>query len=153
MPVGLTAQGTQTGGPKSTKKRYDYRQAAANTGLVTRSFANFVFFFCIWVFSWIVLFLSTVYFHRFILFWFEKILIATLSGSFIDSVDLQNAVYEQEGLDILEKMEKEGMAFLLEDQDINMTTGTTTKNKTANVDDNYEDHDLGNMTEYNNLFK
>ena len=36
-----------------------------------------------------------------------------LSGSFIDSIDLQNGVYEQEGLELLEKMEKEGSSFLL----------------------------------------
>jgi phage shock protein A len=36
-----------------------------------------------------------------------------LSGSFIDSVDLQNGIYEQEGIELLEKMEKEGVSFLL----------------------------------------
>lgn len=35
-----------------------------------------------------------------------------LSGSFIDSVDLQNGIYEQEGLELLEKLEKEGDSFL-----------------------------------------
>ncbi len=41
-----------------------------------------------------------------------------ISGSFIDSVDLQNGVYEQEGLALLEKMEKEGVSFLLGDNKI-----------------------------------
>ncbi len=35
-----------------------------------------------------------------------------VSGNFIDSIDLQNGVYEQEGLEILEKFEKEGSSFL-----------------------------------------
>ena len=35
-----------------------------------------------------------------------------VSGSFIDSIDLQNGIYEQEGLEILEKFEKEGSSFL-----------------------------------------
>ena len=35
-----------------------------------------------------------------------------ISGSFIDSIDLQNGIYEQEGLEILEKFEKEGSSFL-----------------------------------------
>ncbi|NOZ33672.1 MAG: hypothetical protein GXO80_00045 [Chlorobi bacterium] len=35
-----------------------------------------------------------------------------ISGSFIDSIDLQNGIYEQEGLEILEKLEKEGSSFL-----------------------------------------
>ena len=34
-----------------------------------------------------------------------------LSADFIDSVDLQNAMYEQDGLDILDKMEKEGLSL------------------------------------------
>lgn len=49
-----------------------------------------------------------------------------ISGSFIDSVDLQNGVYEQEGLQMLEKMEKEGMSFLLgEDSLENMSEQET----------------------------
>ncbi len=35
-----------------------------------------------------------------------------ISGSFIDSIDLQNGIYEKEGLEILEKFEKEGSSFL-----------------------------------------
>lgn len=35
-----------------------------------------------------------------------------ISGSFIDSIDLQNGIYEQEGLEIPEKFEKEGSSFL-----------------------------------------
>lgn len=35
-----------------------------------------------------------------------------LSGSFIDSIDLQNAAFEQEGLELIEKMEREGLSFL-----------------------------------------
>ena len=35
-----------------------------------------------------------------------------ISGNFIDSIDLQNGIYEKEGLEILEKFEKEGSSFL-----------------------------------------
>ncbi len=38
-----------------------------------------------------------------------------VSGNFIDSIDLQNGVYEQEGLEILERFEKEGSSFLFGD--------------------------------------
>jgi len=38
-----------------------------------------------------------------------------ISGSFIDSVDLQNAAYEQDGLELLEKMERDGISILLGD--------------------------------------
>ena len=36
-----------------------------------------------------------------------------VSATFMDSIDLQNGVYEEEGLDMLEKWEKEGISFLL----------------------------------------
>jgi phage shock protein A len=67
-----------------------------------------------------------------------------VSGSFIDSIDLQNGVYEQAGLDLLEKMEKEGMSFLLGD-------------KVSDVMDEKEEEkpvekDLGNISNYSNLF-
>jgi hypothetical protein len=67
-----------------------------------------------------------------------------VSGSFIDSIDLQNGVYEQSGLDLLAKMEKEGMSFLLGD-------------KVADVEDEKVEEktvqkDLGNISNYTNLF-
>ncbi len=64
-----------------------------------------------------------------------------LSGSFIDSVDLQNGIYEQEGLDLLEKMEKEGVSFLLGDAKMPENEVTVNKNK-----------DIGNISNYSNLF-
>lgn len=39
-----------------------------------------------------------------------------LSANFMDSIDLQNGVYEEKGLEMLEKWEKEGVSFLLGDQ-------------------------------------
>ncbi len=39
-----------------------------------------------------------------------------LSANFMDSIDLQNGVYEEKGLDMLEKWEKEGISFLLGDE-------------------------------------
>jgi phage shock protein A len=67
-----------------------------------------------------------------------------VSGSFIDSIDLQNGVYEQSGLDLLAKMEKEGMSFLLGD-------------KVSDVEDEKEvekteQKDIGNISNYSNLF-
>jgi hypothetical protein len=66
-----------------------------------------------------------------------------VSGSFIDSIDLQNGVYEQAGLDLLEKMEKEGMSFLLGDKlpEIEKEEEEKTVQK-----------DLGNISSYTNLF-
>lgn len=39
-----------------------------------------------------------------------------MSSTFIDSIDLQNGVFEEEGLVLLEKWEKEGVSLLLGDQ-------------------------------------
>jgi phage shock protein A len=71
-----------------------------------------------------------------------------LSGSFIDSIDLQNGVYEQSGLDILEKMDKEGVSFLLGDHPADIPG----LEKTPEVDiENTKD--VGNISDYSNLFK
>jgi len=36
-----------------------------------------------------------------------------MSKNFMESIDLQNGVFEEEGLGMLEKWEKEGVSFLL----------------------------------------
>jgi len=68
-----------------------------------------------------------------------------VSGSFIDSIDLQNGVYEEEGMDILEKMEKEGMSFLLGDSQTDLSN-----NEEVTVEQ--ENKDIGNVSSYSNLF-
>jgi len=67
-----------------------------------------------------------------------------LSGSFIDSVDLQNGIYEQEGLELLEKMEKSGSSFLL-DEPV----------KLEKLENNKElelEKEIDNISKYDNLF-
>ncbi|MBN1251749.1 MAG: hypothetical protein JXR51_04590 [Bacteroidales bacterium] len=68
-----------------------------------------------------------------------------VSGSFIDSIDLQNGVYEQEGIDLLEKMEKEGMSFLLGDSPAELSDA---KQEIIEEDNT----DIGNVSSYTNLF-
>ena len=67
-----------------------------------------------------------------------------ISGSFIDSVDLQNGVYEQEGLELLEKMEADGMSFLLGD--------TPEVPGLEKEQEKEKPKDIGNISDYNNLF-
>jgi phage shock protein A len=67
-----------------------------------------------------------------------------VSGSFIDSIDLQNGVYEQAGLDLLEKMEKEGMSFLLGDKSSDIMD--------EKEEEQHIEKDLGNISNYSNLF-
>ena len=68
-----------------------------------------------------------------------------ISGSFIDSVDLQNGVYEQEGLELLEKMEADGMSFLL---------GDTPENGGFEKEEKHVDNskEIGSISDYTNLF-
>ncbi|MCF6366220.1 MAG: PspA/IM30 family protein [Bacteroidales bacterium] len=65
-----------------------------------------------------------------------------LSGSFIDSIDLQNGVYEQEGLEILEKLEKEGNSFLFNEP----------KEKDL-VKLEIEEKEIENLSDYSTLFE
>lgn len=68
-----------------------------------------------------------------------------ISGSFIDSIDLQNGVYEQAGMELLEKMEKEGVSFLLGEppKDIPGLEPEVEIEKSR---------DVGNISDYSNLF-
>lgn len=60
-----------------------------------------------------------------------------VSSTFIESIDLQNGVYEQKGLELLEKMEKQGISLLLNEPPIGI------KNETGPVNEN---------NKYKNLF-
>ncbi|MBK8805775.1 MAG: hypothetical protein IPO21_03620 [Bacteroidales bacterium] len=65
-----------------------------------------------------------------------------VSSTFIDSIDLQNGVYEQKGMALLEKMEKEGISLLL------------TNSPNSNVTPKQESIERNNSSEgkYKNLF-
>lgn len=65
-----------------------------------------------------------------------------LSGSVIDSIDLQNGIYEQEGLELLEKLEKDGDSFLFskpKEEDL--------------VKLELDDKEIESVSEYSNLFE
>ena len=40
-----------------------------------------------------------------------------ISDKFMSSIDLQNGIFEEQGLEMLEKWEKEGASFLLKDDE------------------------------------
>jgi phage shock protein A len=48
-----------------------------------------------------------------------------VTASFIDSVDLQNGIYEEKGLEMLEKWEKEGISWLLGEQKQTLLNSTS----------------------------
>jgi phage shock protein A len=68
-----------------------------------------------------------------------------VSSSFIESIDLQNGVYEQKGMELLEKMEKEGISLLLNNPK-NQGEPVILKRKDGN------DTNTNNDTKYKNLF-
>jgi len=75
-----------------------------------------------------------------------------ISGNFMDSVDLQNGVFEEEGLKMLEKWEKEGVSMILgDDKDLLVMQG----NADGSVIDLDAPIEKGNRKEnqYEDLFK
>jgi len=55
-----------------------------------------------------------------------------VSSTFIESIDLQNGVYEQKGLELLETMEKQGISILLNDSQPNKKTESLKSDEAAN---------------------
>ena len=80
-----------------------------------------------------------------------------ISSTFMDSVDLQNGVFEESGLELLEKWEKEGTSFLL-GADKERILGQA--NATANNTDTTIDldapvggkHNTSGKSQYSDLF-
>ena len=69
-----------------------------------------------------------------------------MSANFMESVDLQNGVFEEEGLRMLEKFEKESTLLLLGDND---TLDLNAPQKEAQ----YRNEDKGSNSNYENLFE
>ncbi len=74
-----------------------------------------------------------------------------LSANFMESIDLQNGVYEEKGLEMLDQWEKEGISFLLGDQKQVLIAEGNNPNKYIDLDApvNRPPH-TGNQ--YNKLF-
>ena len=75
-----------------------------------------------------------------------------ISGNFMDSVDLQNGVFEEEGLKMLEKWEKEGVSMILgDDKDLLVMQGNS-DSATVDLDAPLEKGERGE-NQYADLFK
>lgn len=57
-----------------------------------------------------------------------------ISQSFMDGIDLQNGVFEEKGLEMLEKWEKEGSSFLLGNQKDAIINASSSGSTTINLD-------------------
>jgi hypothetical protein len=74
-----------------------------------------------------------------------------LSANFMDSVDLQNGVFEEEGLQMLEKWEKESTLMLLGEG--SRTTGTLDLNQAPQRDTSEQQRSSGSSREgYDQFF-
>ncbi len=79
-----------------------------------------------------------------------------VSKGFMDSIDLQNGVFEEQGMQMLEKWEKESTSLLLGDDKMNLLNeGTTNTTIDLNIETpvrNKVPRSKGNDNEYSNLF-
>lgn len=75
-----------------------------------------------------------------------------LSENFMDSIDLQNGIFEEEGLKMLEQWEKEGISLLLgKDKDLLVTEGNS-DNSFVDLDAPLKHPEKGHQNQYSNLF-
>jgi hypothetical protein len=74
-----------------------------------------------------------------------------VSASFIDSIDLQNGIYEQKGLELLEKMEKDGLSFLNDTKGMPIIANGSDDVKISDIA-RASDFDSKSQNDYRNLF-
>jgi hypothetical protein len=75
-----------------------------------------------------------------------------LSSNFMDSIDLQNGVFEEEGLKMLDKWEKEGVSLLL-GKDKDLLVSDTATNKVDLDAPLASSKTAGQTNQYGDLFK
>lgn len=78
-----------------------------------------------------------------------------MSEGFMESIDLQNGVFEEKGLEMLEKWEKEGMSFLLGDEKENIIKESHNENMTVDLDapiKSTKTKDANKGSQYDDLF-
>ena len=75
-----------------------------------------------------------------------------LSSNFMDSIDLQNGIFEEEGLAMLEKWEKEGVSLILgEDKDLLVNEANASDN-IIDLDAPLKQPERGHSNQYSDLF-
>ncbi len=75
-----------------------------------------------------------------------------LSANFMDSIDLQNGIFEEEGLAMLEKWEKEGVSLILgQDKDL-LVMEANSDQSTVDLDAPLKHPEKGQNNQYSNLF-
>ena len=76
-----------------------------------------------------------------------------MSSSFMDSIDLQNGIFEEEGMKMLEKWEKEGVSLLLGEEKNNLLTQANNDSDILDLDAPIKVPEKeGRSNQYNNFF-
>ncbi len=77
-----------------------------------------------------------------------------MSASFMDSVDLQNGVFEEEGMKMLEKWEKEGVSLILGDEKSNLLNQANNDGEVLDLNQPIKKpiRVEGHSNQYDNLF-
>lgn len=77
-----------------------------------------------------------------------------LSSNFMDSIDLQNGIFEEEGLKMLDKWEKEGVSLLLGDEKQSILSKSNNDNDVLDLNQPLETPEkMGRTNQYDALFK
>lgn len=76
-----------------------------------------------------------------------------LSHNFMDSIDLQNGVFEEEGMKLLDRWEKEGESFLLGDQKQTILDDANNDTNMIDLSQPVRIPPRGNHNQYDDLFR
>ena len=78
-----------------------------------------------------------------------------MSASFMDSVDLQNGVFEEEGLKMLEKWEREGVSLFLGEEKENLLSQANDDLEILDLDAPIKEaiREPGHRNQYDNFFE
>lgn len=78
-----------------------------------------------------------------------------MSASFMDSVDLQNGIFEEEGLKMLEKWEKEGVSLILGEEKNNLLLQANSETDVLDLDQPLKEpiREPGHRNQYDSFFE
>ena len=78
-----------------------------------------------------------------------------MSASFMDSIDLQNGVFEEEGMKMLEKWEKEGVSLILGEEKHNLLIQANDDTQILDLDEPAPEvvREPGHRNQYDNFFE
>lgn len=78
-----------------------------------------------------------------------------MSASFMDSVDLQNGIFEEEGLKMLEKWEKEGVSLILGEEKENLLESANTESDVLDLNAPIKEpvREPGHRNQYDSFFE